>query len=166
MIGYRHSATARKVLRSLVPVLCPPEAAPLDDAIVDHMELAFAATPRLVRAAARTGFAAYDALALPRYRKRAHKLGPVEADAYYESWRHGITPVHQQFALMLSQLMSMSCYEQPEMMKAIGYHVDEWVAGVTKKRLAVYADDIARREADILAPDPLRPAAKRRPEVG
>jgi hypothetical protein len=161
---YRHTATARNVLRSLVPVICPPEAAPLADAIVDHMELTFSATPILLRAALSTGFGGYDALSIPRYRRRAHKLSGADADAYYESWVHG-TPVHKQFAVMVNQVMSMSCYEQPEMMKAVGYHVDDWMREVTKKRLTVFADDIRRREADILAPDPLRPASKRTKEV-
>ncbi len=165
MSAYRHSPTVRKVLRSLVPVICPPEANPLADAIVDHMELTFGATPIVLRAALATGFTTYDALALPRYRKRAHKLTATDAERYYESWVHGVTPVHKQFAVMLNQLMSMSCYEQPEMMRAIGYHVDAWIEDVTKKRLTVFADDIERREVDVLAPDPLRPTTKRAKEV-
>ena len=32
---------------------------------------------------------------------------------------------------------------------------------VTKKRLTVYADDVRKQDAQILAPDPLRPAQKK-----
>jgi hypothetical protein len=53
--------------------------------------------------------------------------------------------------------MSLSCYEQPAMMEAVGYRVGPWIAQVTKQRLRVFADDIRTRDAQILAPDPLRP---------
>ena len=66
---------------------------------------------------------------------------------------------------MLNQLMSMSCYEQPAMMERVGYHVGPWIEEVTKKRLAVFSDDIRKQEASILAPDPLRPAHKTKKEV-
>ena len=65
--------------------------------------------------------------------------------------------MHVQFARALNQLMSLSCYEQPEMLDAIGYRPAPWIAEVTKKRLTVYADDVRRQQAQILAPDPLRP---------
>ena len=39
---------SKRVLRSLVPVICPPEAAPLADAIVDHMALTLGASGALL----------------------------------------------------------------------------------------------------------------------
>jgi hypothetical protein len=161
MTTYRHTETARKVLRSLVPVICPPEAEPLAEAIVDHMELTFSVTPPLVRRALGAGFLTYDLGALPRYLKRAHALPPAKAELYYSSWVHGPTPVHKQFAQVLNQLMSLSCYEQPAMMEAIGYRVGPWIEEVKKKRLALFADDIKMQEAQLLAADPLRPMAKK-----
>ena len=151
----------RAVLRSLVPVICPPEAAPLADAIVDHLELTFGATPRLLQRALSAGLAAYDLGALPRYGKRARSLSPEQAERYYRTWEHGITPMHRQFARALNQLMSLACYEQPQMMDAVGYRPAPWIAEVTKKRLTVYADDARRQDAQILAPDPLRPRSKK-----
>ena len=56
--------------------------------------------------------------------------------------------------------MSLACYEQPEMMKAVGFEPEPWIAEVTKKRLTVYADDVRKQEEQILAPDPLRPVRK------
>lgn len=165
MNAYRHTETTRRVLTSLVPVICPPEAGPLADAIVDHMALTFGQTPPLLRRALAAGFAAYDLGALPRYRKRAHRLTGDAAERYYESWLHGPTPMHRQFGQMLNQLMSLSCYEQPAMMEAVGYHVAPWIAEVTKKRLTVFADDIKKQDAQILAPDPLRPGAGHTQEV-
>jgi len=161
MSAYRHTPTARKVLRSLVPVICPPEAAALTDAIVDHMQLTFSTTPSVLRTALAAGFATYDLGALPRYFRRAHALSPDKAERYYESWVHGPTPVHKQFAQMLNQMMSLSCYEQPAMMDAIGFHVAPWIEESKKKRLTVFADDIKKQQARLLAPDPLRPARKK-----
>ena len=160
-MSYRHTETARKVLRSLVPVICPPQAHALTEAIVDHMELTFSATPPLLARGLAAGFATYDLGSLPRYFRRAHALPVEKAEKYYDSWVHGITPVHRQFAQVLNQMMSLSCYEQPQMMEAIGYRVGPWIEEVKKKRLAVYSDDVKKQEARILAPDPLRPAAKK-----
>ena len=136
MTEYRHSAIGRRVLESLVPVICPAEAHGLA-----------------------AGFATYDLGSLPRYLRRAHTLPVEKAERYYESWVHGITPVHKQFAQVLNQMMSLSCYEQPAMMEAIGYRVGPWIEEVKKKRLSVFADDIKKQENQIFAPDPLRPDA-------
>ena len=61
----------RAVLRSLVPVMCPPEAVPLADAIVDHIELTLGAAPPLLGRGFAAGLHAYDLGALPRYLRRA-----------------------------------------------------------------------------------------------
>ena len=158
---YHHSKTARAVLRSLVPVICPPEAAPLADAIVDHMELTLGALPPLMQQGLAAGLVTYDIGALPRYLRRAHALSPAKAEAYYASWEHGLTPLHVQLAKALNQLMSLACYEQPAMMESVGYRPTAWIETVTKKRLTVFADDVKKQDAQILAPDPLRPHAKR-----
>ena len=158
---FHHTETARAVLASLVPVICPPEAAPLADAIVDHMALSFGAIPTLLRRALPGAFAAYDVGALPRYRARARSLAPAQAEAYFARGERGPTPIHVQFARGLNQLMSLACYEQPEMMERVGYRVGPWIAEVARKRLTVYADDIRAQAAQLLAPDPLRPRVKR-----
>jgi hypothetical protein len=165
MKPYSHPPTTRRVLRSLVPVICPPEAEPLADAILDHMALTIGQMPALLLKGLAAGFAAYDLGALPRFRSRAHALSPVDAERYYDSWSHGITPVQREFAKMLNQLMSMSCYEQPAMMEAVGYRVGPWIEEVKAKRLRVFADDIRRQDQRLIAPDPLRPAFKRTKEV-
>jgi hypothetical protein len=159
-MSYAHSPTARAVLTSLVPVICPPEAAPLADAIVAHMALTFAATPALLHAILPMGLLAYDLGALPRFRTRARALAPEQAERYYARWERGPTPLHVQFARAINQLMSLACYEQPEMMERVGYRAGPWIEQVTKKRLTVYADDVRAQQAQILAPDPLRPRAK------
>jgi hypothetical protein len=159
---YRHGETTRRVLRSLVPVICPPEAEAIGDQIVEHMAGMFDAMPPLMRRGLVAGLATYDLGALPRYLRRAHALPAAKATAYFESWAHGPTPVHRQLAQALKQLMSLSCYDQPEMMEAVGYRPAGWMREVTKKRLATYSDDIRAQERRILEPDPLRPAASKK----
>lgn len=155
--AYQHSPTTRAVLRSLVPVICPPEAAPLAEAIVDHMALTLGAAPPLARRGFGAGMATYDLGALLRFGKRARSLTGDAAERYYASWLHGPTPIHRQLAGTVNQLMSLSCYEQPAMAERVGYRVAPWIEEVTRKRLTVYQDDVAKQEAQILAPDPLRP---------
>jgi hypothetical protein len=155
--AYRHSSTARAVLRSLVPVICPPEAVELGDAIVEHMALTLSASPVMLRRGFAVGIVAYDLGALPRYRRRARALRGHDAERYYASWEHGRTPLHVQLARGINQLMSMSCYEQPQMMERLGYRPGPWIEEVTQRRLTVYRDDVRRQEAQVLAPDPLRP---------
>ncbi len=158
---------ATRVLRSLVPVICPPEAEPYADDIVAHMCLTIAASPPMLAKALTAGLLAYDLGAVLRYRQRAHKLTGESADRYYASWEHGFTPMHVQFARGINQLMSLSCYEQPAMMESSSYHPGPWIEEVTKKRLTVFADDIKKQDAQIIAPDPLRKnaAGKAKKEV-
>jgi len=159
--AYRHTGTVRAVLRSLVPVICPPEAAPLADAIVDHLALTLGASPTALQRGLTAGLTAYDLGALPRHRRRARSLVGDAAERYFASWEHGPTPLHVQLARGLNQLMSLSCYEQPAMMERLGYRPAPWIVEVTQRRLAVYRDDVRRQDAQILAPDPLRPGVRR-----
>jgi hypothetical protein len=160
MTEYRHSRTARAVLRSLVPVICPPEAIGLGDAIVDHMALTLAAGPAALARGFAAGVLAYDLGAVPRYARRARSLEGARAERYYEGWLHGPTPLHRQLARGINQLMSMACYEQPAMMERLGYRPGPWIAEVTQRRLTVFRDEIRRQDEQILAPDPLRPGVQ------
>lgn len=167
--SYQHSELTRKVLRSLVPVICPEEAVPYADDIVEHMALTIGASPRMLQKMIGTGMLAYDLGAVPFHGRRAHQLDAARAEKYYVSWEHGLTPLHVQFARALNQLMSLSCYEQPAMAERVGYRVAPWIEKVTQKRLTVFSDDVRKQEAQILAPDPLRPGvdvrALRKPRV-
>lgn len=163
MTGYQHSRTTRAVLRSLVPVICPPEAHPLAEAIVAHLALTLGASPPLVRAGLAAGLVVYDLGAVPRFRRRARHLRPDAAERYFASWEHGRTPIHVQLARALNQLMSLSCYEQPEMMERVGYRPGPWIEEVRRKRLTVHGGDARRQEAQVTAPDPLRPGVRVRP---
>jgi hypothetical protein len=162
--AYRHSRATRQVLRSLVPVICPPEAHALGDAIVAHMALTLAAGPAFLRRGLAAGLIVYDLGALARHGTRARSLGIAAAEAYFTSWERGPTVLHVQLARGLNTLMSLSCYEQPEMMERLGYRPGPWMAAMTRRRLTVYRDDALRQAARILAPDPLRPGLRVKPE--
>jgi hypothetical protein len=141
-------------------VICPPEAIALGDAIVEHMALTLGASPAGLARGFAAGLVAYDLGALPRYLCRARSLAGDRAERYYASWEHGPTALHRQLARGINQLMSLSCYEQPEMMERLGYRPAPWIAEVTQRRLTVYRDDVRRQDAQILAPDPLRPGIR------
>lgn len=163
--SYRHSPTTRAVLRSLVPVICPPEAEPFRDAIVEHMALTVAAVPSALRYGFIAGLGLYDLAAVPRYGRRARSLRGDHAERHYAAWERGPTPLHQ-LARVVNQLMSLSCYEQPAMMARVGYHPAAWIAEVTRRRLTVFRDDVGRQASQILAPDPLRPGVRVKPCAG
>jgi hypothetical protein len=161
--GYRHSATARAVLRSLVAVICPPEALVLGDAIVDHMEPTIAASPAAIQRGLAIGLVLYDLGALRHHARRARSLTGDRAERYYQRWLDGPTAIHRQLARGIKQLMSLSCYEQPEMMDRVGYRPAPWIAEVTQRRLTVYHDDVQRQAEQLVAPDPLRPGVRVKP---
>jgi hypothetical protein len=158
--AYAHSETSRAVLRSLVPVICPPEALALGEAIVDHMALTLGASPVLIQRGFAAGLATYDLGAVPRHRRRARSLAPESAERYFASWEHGPTPLHRQLAHAINQLMSLACYEQPAMMERVGYRPAPWIEEVTRRRLTVHRDDVRRQDLQVLAPDPLRPGVR------
>ena len=159
-MSYAHSKTGRAVLESLVPVICPPESHALASAIVEHMALTIDASPAMIHAAFGAGLIAYDLGAVPRFARRAQHLVGAKAEKYYASWEHGITPLQRQFARAVNQLMSLSCYEMPEMMERVGYRPAPFIEEVKQRRLSVYRDDARKQEAQVLAPDPLRPGVR------
>lgn len=152
--------SARKVLESLVPVICPPEAMELGltNDIVDHVELTMGALPPRFRQGFVLGLETYDLAALlwwPGRRRRAHKLPRHLAVRYFERWRHGPTPIHRQLAIAMKQLLSLAHYEQPVIQERMGYRPHEWIETVKRRRLEVYADDVAKHARSLIEPDPL-----------
>jgi hypothetical protein len=150
-------ATVRAVLRSLVPVICPPEAGRLAEAIVEHVLLSIGSMPVALQHGFAAGLIAYDLGALPRHRGRARALTGASADAYFGRWERSRIPPFVELARTLNRVMSLACYEQAAMSDAIGFHPAAWIDRVKARRLAVYADDVRKQAEQILAPDPLRP---------
>ena len=161
MSKYQHSAAVRRVVHHLVGVLCPPDAAELGivDDVANHMGEMMAALPAIMRQGLVAGILTYDvgALAFRSGFARAHQLSMADANRYFDSWLHGPTPLHKQLAKTFMQLLNLAYYEHPKVQAAIGYTPTEWIEKVTKKRLTVFKDVIAKRETEMIAPDPLRP---------
>jgi hypothetical protein len=160
LADYTHPKPVRQLLESLARVICPSRAQELDliDDIVDHVELSMRASPAGVRAALLTGFSGYElaAMAYPsHFGKRASKLGDDQARSYFHAWFHSKLAPQHEFAKGVKGLVALACYEQPAMMADIGYTPQEWIDKSIRYRLKTYSAAIAKREADILAPDPL-----------
>jgi hypothetical protein len=155
-----------ELLRSLVPVVCPAQAVPLADAIVTTAELVMTSWSPLMQRAFVAGLVAYDlgALAMPYARgRRARRLTGAAAARYFAWWEHA-TPMQAQLAGGINKLLSLACYEQPEMMAAVGYQPAPWIAEVRAKRLTVFKAEIAAQDAQLIARDPLRPVPARAKE--
>ena len=157
MSTYEMPQAVRRVLESLATVVCPPEATQLGIVgdIVDHVGQTMSALPPLFRRGLIAGAITYDLGALPFHLRRAHKLQGERAVKYFESWLHGPTPLHRQLALALRQLLALAHYEQPVIQSRMGYRPQAWIEQVKRRRLEVYADDIARHAQSLITPDPL-----------
>ncbi len=158
---YHHPRHVRRILESLVGVICPPEATELglERAIVDHAELTMGALPTLFRTGLVVGLTGYDAAAMlwpPARGRRSHAL-PVELRTrWFARWlEHPLTPAERELAKGIKQILALSHYEQPEIQARLGYTPDAWIDKVKRRRLEVYGSDIAKHHASITAPDPL-----------
>jgi hypothetical protein len=156
-----------KVLRSLVGVICPPEATELGlaDEIVAHVELQLTALPAVMRRGLQLGLATYDLGAVPLHRRRAHKLPKHLARRYFELWLHGPTPLQRQLAIAIKQLLALAHFEHPVIQERMGYRPQQFIEKVKRRRLEVYQDDIQRHQQSLFAPDPL-PGAKKKQKKG
>lgn len=163
-MSYQHPALVRRILESLVPVVCPPDAMELGLGadIVDHVALTMSVIPPVFRTGLITGLIGYDSAAVLRYGRRAHQLPPAQALAWFERWEHGFTPIERELAKAIGQLLKLACYEQPAMQERLGYRPAAWIEEVKRRRLTVYGDEVRRAEAAVIAPDPLRPPVDRR----
>jgi len=156
----------RRVLESLVAVVCPPEATELgiEHEIVDHAEQTMGALPSLFRAGLIAGITAYDQASRvwpPSKGKASHDLPLAMRSRWYLAWLGGFTPVQREFAKAVKQVLVLGHYEHPKIQATLGYKPQQWIDKVKKRRLDVYSDEIAKHEASILAPDPL-PRARAR----
>ena len=148
----------RRLLGSVASVVCPPgmDERGLTEAVIDHAELSLQAFPPVVRAGFLAGLTGYEMGALARFGTRASRLDPDRAHRYFVSWRHGLA-IQQELAKALKGILCLAYYEMPEVQEDMGYRPAAWIESVRKRRLAVYADDIARHEHALFAPEPLLP---------
>ena len=61
---------------------------------------------------------------------------------YLDGWAHSSLWWRRDLLKGIKALMMMGFYEIPDVMKAIGYHVEEHVAAVKSRRLALHAEDL------------------------
>jgi hypothetical protein len=164
--AFPHPAHVRRTLRALVPVICPPDAVELgvEDDVVDHVGMTMSTIPALLLRGLYAGLGVYDlgARIFPAARgRRAHQLGEEIGEQYFHSWLHGPTLLHRQLATRVMQMMVLAYYEQPAVLARLGYTPGAWIDEVTRRRLTLYGDDIARAASRVTAPDPLRPGGKK-----
>jgi hypothetical protein len=153
-------ASLRRALVNLAPAVCPPDALSPDliERIVDHASASIGALGRPQRAALVAGIRAYDLGALARHGARSHKLDPARALGWFERWLGTPGPTHE-LARTIKGLLCMAYYEMPEVMDAIDYHPDAWLAQVDARRRARYSAELERHAQALYAADPLRPVA-------
>jgi hypothetical protein len=153
-------ARARRVLASLVPVVCPEGAVRLGltEWLVDHAELSASAFPAVLRRGLALGLTTYDvsAAAWPRARGRsASRLDPVRAAAWFRLWWRSPLPPQRELAKAVKSLLCLAYYEAPEVQAEMGYTPQAWIDRVARRRLELYRDDIDRHQESLVTPDPL-----------
>lgn len=157
---YSHPPRVRRLLRSLVPVVCPPEAERLGvvDAVVDHVALSMRAFPRPLRRALVLGLTTYDlsAAAWPRARGRtAGRLPRRRAAAWFALWWHSPLLPQRELVKAVKGLMAIAYYEQAAVQRELGYTPQAWIDRVKTRRLEVHGEAIRKHERSLVEPDPL-----------
>ena len=150
----------RRLLRSLVPVICPSAVVRLGlvDDVVDHCELSVRVFPPALRAALQLGLTTYDlgAAGWPPARGRtAGRLAPEQAAGWFALWWRSPLAPQRELAKALKAMMAIAYYEMPAIKQELGYAPDAWIDRVRSRRLQVYGEAIRRHEEALIAPDPL-----------
>lgn len=160
LADYSHSPRVRRLLRSLVPIVCPPEVERLGvvDAVVDHVALSMRAFPAPLRRALILGLTTYDlaAAAWPPARGRtAGLLSREKAGEWYAFWWRSPLLPQRELAKAVKALMAIAYYEQPAVQRELGYAPQAWIEEVKTRRLDVYAEAIRKHDRSLIEPDPL-----------
>lgn len=157
---HRFSSRVRRTLESLVPIVCPPEAARtgLAPAIAEEAEATMAAFPSHARAGLLAGLATYElgAAASPLHPGRpASTLGRDAASAYFAAWWSSRIPLARELAKGVKGLLCMSCFEMAEMKQHLSYDPERWIAKVKAERAERWESAIAAHERALRRPDPI-----------
>lgn len=165
MADFRLPDRLRPFVRALVPVVCGEGSGVHADALIADAERFLAAMPVHFRAGLLAGMVAVEQSARldPRNLGRPFsRLAPHAAARHWQGWWHGPAAMHQ-LARGLRMVVAFCYYELPKVKQDMGYHPEEWIAQVTKRRLEAWGPEIAKAEAAVLARDPLRKAPEGHP---
>ena len=158
MSEYRHPRVVHSLIRSLVPIVCPDRGSGLDDDLVAHTERSLGGAPKHIRLALAAGVVGYDlgAILYPRVAPLpAHRLPIAQRLRYFESWWNSPLGVQRELVKALKGFIGLAYYEHPMIRQRLGYDPENWIAKVSKRRLATYSDAIAAQQRAIVSPDPL-----------
>lgn len=144
---FRLPRAARDALAALTPVVCPPDVGPLGltGAVVDHAELMIGSFPAPMRAGLLVGLGAFEA---------SRRLTFASPEAAFARWWGLPGPFHA-LAKGLKAILVLGYYEHPVIRQQLGYDADAYVADAVRRRQARFADDLARYERVVRAPEPL-----------
>lgn len=154
--SYRHPATIRRLVRSLVPVVCPPDAARLGvvDDVVEHTELSFRSFGAQIRIGLLAGLTTYELGGLA-FGRPASRLAPDRAARYFATWWSSPLLPTRELAKGIKGIICLAYYEQPAVQAELGYTPQAWIEKVKQRRLEVYGGDIHAAAARLIQPDPL-----------
>jgi len=142
----------QRLLAELAPAVCPPDIKELGliDAVIDHVGLTLASLSSDLRTAILVSMRVLSVSA------RLHRQAP--ADRFARWWSARGRPFRTA-ARVIKALYALAYYEQRPVKDRMGYRPEEWIAGVSRRRLEMYSDNISSHETALLAPDPLVPPA-------
>jgi hypothetical protein len=155
-------ARARRLVARFAELACPPQLVTQHrtEQVISELELLLGAIQPTARRVLLAGFGIVGqrARVYPRSRGRhLTRLPDDVADAYMRmlmSRSRGVPGI----ARRLKGLLVMCYYQLPEVMEEIGYRPDEYIAMVSRRRLASYGAAIRAGERAVLAGTPLDPA--------
>jgi choline dehydrogenase-like flavoprotein len=157
--AFRLPGGVRLTLVRLAPTVCPPEVEELGlvDEVVDHVELTLGSFPFDLRTLT---------IAAVRMLGASSRVMPGGPGERFEAWFAGRSRVRRTAARGIKALFAIAAYEQRAVKDRIGYRPEEWIERSARRRLQLYGEDIRRREADVLVPEPLVPGRTPNADLG
>lgn len=155
----RLRAPARRIVRRLADVTCPPQGRRQDltSAVVAEFEALVDVLPAWLWWSVRCGLAVLNQGARLYPPARGHRfvaLADAPADAYFRAVltirRGGLGPALQR----IKGLVAFCYYELPEVKDQLGYRPDPYIAAVSRHRLQAYGAQIRTGEMAVFAVGP------------
>ena len=80
------------------------------------------------------------------------RLSDDDARAWFVAWWDSPLPVLHQFVKGIRAVVAYAYYEQPAVKRRLEFHPDAFIAEAARRRIASYASEIRRHEAELLEP--------------